>query len=60
MWHMKKRERSFELLEAVQASRSDQSTPLRSSSAHAKSMMALSPVSAFTPVSMYCDPVASM
>ena len=48
------------VLLSVLASRSDQSRPLRSRSAHAKSMLALSPVSAFTPVSMYCDPVASM
>ncbi len=57
---MRKRVRLSETLLSIVASRSDQSLLLMSPLAHAKSICALSPVSALTSVSMYCEPVASM
>ena len=57
---MRKRVRLSETVLSIAASRSDQSLPLMFPLAHEKSMRALRPVSALTPVSMYCEPVASM
>ncbi len=52
--------RLSESLLFIAASRSDQSLPLMFPLAHEKSHLAFRPVSALTPVSMYCEPVASM